>query len=46
MKVEAVICGLERAGISVILPKYGFEGFIDYSEEEIETNKKLIAELG
>jgi S1 domain len=46
LKEEAMVCAIERTGISVILPKYGFEGFIDYNEEEIETNRKLIAEIG
>lgn len=46
MKEEAVVCGIERNGVSVILPKYGFEGFIDYSEEDVEKNRKLIEKLG
>lgn len=46
MKENAIVCGIERNGVSVILPKYGFEGFIEYSEEEIEKNRKLIEKLG
>ena len=46
LKEEAVVCGLERTGISVILPKYGFEGFIDFSEEDTESNRKLFSQLG
>jgi hypothetical protein len=38
-----VVSGLERNGVSVILPKYGFEGFIDFSEEDAEENRKLFS---
>ena len=41
-----MISGIERNGVSVIIPKYGFEGFIEYSEEEEASNKKLINEAG
>ena len=39
---EAVISGIEMNGVSVILPKYGFEGFAAFSEEDEAENRKSI----
>lgn len=46
LRESSVVSGIERNGVSVMIPKYGFEGFIEYSEEEEATNRKLIADSG
>ena len=35
---SAIICAIELNGISVMLPKYGFEGFAEFSDEDREAN--------
>jgi exosome complex exonuclease DIS3/RRP44 len=39
---SAVISGVERNGISVMLPRYGFEGFASFTEEDEAKNKELV----
>ena len=46
LEESAVISGIEMNGISVILPKYGFEGFAEYSEEDEAENRKIIEREG
>lgn len=41
-----MISGIERNGVNVIIPKYGFEGFIEYNDQELEDNRKLIQDIG
>lgn len=35
---SAIISAIELNGISVMIPKYGFEGFAEYSDEDREAN--------
>ena len=43
---SAIISGIELNGISVMLPKYGFEGFASFSEEDEAANRKMVDEEG
>ena len=43
---SAIISGIELNGISVMLPKYGFEGFTEFSDEDAEANRKLHQQRG
>ena len=41
---EGIVTGILGKGFSVILPKYGLEGFIEFSSEDVKINKQLIRE--
>jgi exosome complex exonuclease DIS3/RRP44 len=38
---SALISGIELNGISVLIPKYGFEGFAEFTPEDEAENKKM-----
>ncbi len=40
---DAVITSIDQSGFSVILPQYGMEGYILFSEEEKLENEKFYA---
>lgn len=46
LKESAIISGIELNGLTVIIPKYGFEGFAAFSETDELENRKLAESAG
>lgn len=46
LEESAIVSGIELNGITVMLPKYGFEGFAEFSDEDAEANRKLNEQRG
>lgn len=40
-----MISSVSKSGFNVVVPRYGLEGQIKFSEEDILSNEKLLTEL-
>jgi S1 domain len=40
-----MISSISKTGVFVVVPRYGLEGLIKFTEEDIRSNEKLLTEL-
>lgn len=46
-KIEevAMVSSISKAGVNVVVPRYGLEGLIKFDENDLKMNEKLLVEL-